>query len=178
MWMQMRTRMPRWLRPAVSGALLGLLAIWFPHIIGVGYETTSLALTGQLVLHEAMVFAVLKVVAVAITLGDRPAKPLNAFMLFRNAVYEETKANMPGTSITWSQAIGDRWKKAADAQEKYKAEADAAQAKRGRFGGSKGASDHVGGFVGAYIQAPYGHRKAFHRFHHIAENGVLLIFRG
>ncbi|MEQ8897889.1 MAG: chloride channel protein [Roseovarius sp.] len=70
-FVQMRTRMPRWLRPAVSGALLGLLAIWFPHIIGVGYETTSLALTGQLVLHEAMVFAVLKVVAVAITLGGR-----------------------------------------------------------------------------------------------------------
>lgn len=70
-YVQMRTRMPRWLRPAVSGALLGLLAIWFPHIIGVGYETTSLALTGQLVLHEAMIFAVLKVVAVSITLGGR-----------------------------------------------------------------------------------------------------------
>ena len=70
-FVQMRTRMPRWLRPAVSGALLELLAIWLPHIIGVGYETTSLALTGQLVLHEAMVFAVLKVVAVAITLGGR-----------------------------------------------------------------------------------------------------------
>jgi len=70
-FVQMKTKLPRWLRPAVSGALLGLLAIWFPHIIGVGYETTSLALTGQLVLHEAMVFAVLKVVAVAITLGGR-----------------------------------------------------------------------------------------------------------
>ena len=70
-YVQLRTRMPRWLRPAVSGALLGLLAIWFPHIIGVGYETTSLALTGQLMLHEAMIFAVLKVVAVSITLGGR-----------------------------------------------------------------------------------------------------------
>ena len=64
-------KMPRWLRPAVSGALLGALAIWFPHIIGVGYETTSAALTGQLVLHEAIVFAVLKVVAVSITMAGR-----------------------------------------------------------------------------------------------------------
>ncbi|WP_197915648.1 chloride channel protein [Thiosulfatihalobacter marinus] len=64
-------RMPRWLRPAVSGALLGVLAIWFPHVIGVGYETTSAALTGQLVLHEAIVFAVLKVVAVSITMAGR-----------------------------------------------------------------------------------------------------------
>ncbi|MEP2532767.1 chloride channel protein [Shimia sp.] len=68
---QAELRMPRWLRPAVSGALLGLLAIWFPHIIGVGYETTSAALTGQLVLHEAVVFAVLKVVAVSITMAGR-----------------------------------------------------------------------------------------------------------
>ena len=68
---QVKLRMKRWLRPAVSGAMLGLIAIWFPHIIGVGYETTSAALTGQLVLHEAIVFAVLKVVAVAITFGGR-----------------------------------------------------------------------------------------------------------
>ena len=64
-------RMPRWLRPAAAGLLLGALAIWFPHIIGVGYETTSAALTGELVLYEAVVFAMLKVVAVAITLGGR-----------------------------------------------------------------------------------------------------------
>jgi CIC family chloride channel protein len=68
---QARTRLPRYLRPMVAGALLGIIALWFPHIIGVGYETTSLALTGQLALHEATVFTVLKVVAVAITLGGR-----------------------------------------------------------------------------------------------------------
>ncbi len=62
---------PRWARPAVAGALLGLLAIWFPHIIGVGYGTTSAALTGDLLLWEAVVFAVLKVVAVAITMAGR-----------------------------------------------------------------------------------------------------------
>ena len=70
-WAQRRLRLPRWLRPAVSGALLGLIAIWFPHIIGVGYEVTSQALTGQLLLHEAIVFCIVKVVAVAITLGGR-----------------------------------------------------------------------------------------------------------
>lgn len=68
---QTYTRMPRWLRPVLSGAMLGGLAIFFPHIIGVGYETTSAALTGQLVLHEAIVFTVLKVVAVSITMAGR-----------------------------------------------------------------------------------------------------------
>lgn len=68
---QLGLHVPRWLRPAVSGLFLGVIATQFPHIIGVGYETTSAALTGQLVLHEAVVFAVLKTVAVAITFGGR-----------------------------------------------------------------------------------------------------------
>ena len=70
-FVQARTGLPRWLRPAIAGALLGAIAIWFPHIIGVGYETTSLALTGQLLVHEAIVFTVIKTIAVAITLGGR-----------------------------------------------------------------------------------------------------------
>ncbi|WP_377512985.1 chloride channel protein [Octadecabacter sp. R77987] len=70
-YVQARTGLPRGLRPAVAGALLGALAIYFPHIIGVGYETTSEALTGKLVFHEAVVFVCLKIIAVAITMGGR-----------------------------------------------------------------------------------------------------------
>ncbi len=68
---QRRTRMPGVLRPAVAGALLGGLALVFPHIIGVGYETTSAALTGKLLWHEAVVFCVIKVIAVSITMAGR-----------------------------------------------------------------------------------------------------------
>lgn len=70
-YVQREAGIPRYLRPAIAGALLGGLAIWWPHIIGVGYETTSAALTGELLLHEAIVFVILKVVAVAITMGGR-----------------------------------------------------------------------------------------------------------
>lgn len=66
-----RWKLPRALRPAVAGLLLGLLALAFPHIIGVGYETTSAALTGTLLWHEAIVFCIIKVLAVAITMGGR-----------------------------------------------------------------------------------------------------------
>lgn len=70
-YVQSQTGLPRFLRPALAGGLLGLIAIWWPHIIGVGYETTSAALTGELLLHEAIVFVILKVIAVAITVGGR-----------------------------------------------------------------------------------------------------------
>jgi CIC family chloride channel protein len=69
--LQAATGLPAALRPACAGLILGALAIQFPHIIGVGYETTSAALSGGLLFHEAVVFAVLKVAACAITMGGR-----------------------------------------------------------------------------------------------------------
>ena len=68
---QSRLGLPRWIRPGIAGALLGALAIYYPHIIGVGYETTLLALSGDMVLYNVIVFAVIKTVAVAITLAGR-----------------------------------------------------------------------------------------------------------
>ncbi len=64
-------RIPGWARPGFAGLLLGLIALQFPHIIGVGYETTSRALTGNLVFLTACLFAAVKVAAVAITVGGR-----------------------------------------------------------------------------------------------------------
>lgn len=102
---QRRINLPRYLRPAVAGAMLGGLAIWFPHIIGVGYETTTAALSGDLLLHEAVVFAMLKVVAVAITFGGRmgggvfsPALMLGAltglaFGLIATAIFPEVSGS-------------------------------------------------------------------------------------
>ncbi len=68
---QDRLRLPRWLRPAATGAILGMIAIWYPHIIGVGYETTVLALTGGLLLHQTILFAAVKTAAVSVTMGGR-----------------------------------------------------------------------------------------------------------
>jgi CIC family chloride channel protein len=68
---QHKLAVPDWLRPAVAGAMLGVIALQFPHIIGVGYETTSLALTTQLAFFTAVTFAVVKVTAVAVTFAGR-----------------------------------------------------------------------------------------------------------
>ncbi|MFQ5624523.1 MAG: chloride channel protein [Paracoccaceae bacterium] len=69
--LQDATGMPPWLRPAVAGALLGAIAIAFPHIIGVGYETTSKALTSSLPFRIAVLYAAVKVIAVSITFAGR-----------------------------------------------------------------------------------------------------------
>ena len=69
--LQHRTKLPGYLRPMIAGALLGIIAVEFPQIIGVGYETTTKALSGHLTFQMAFVIAVVKVVAVAITMGGR-----------------------------------------------------------------------------------------------------------
>jgi CIC family chloride channel protein len=69
--LQQKLHLPRYLRPAIAGGLLGGIAIFFPHIIGVGYETTSTALSGDFLLWQAVVFVAIKCVAVAITFAGR-----------------------------------------------------------------------------------------------------------
>ena len=64
-------RLPDSLRPAVAGLFLGIIAIWFPHIIGVGYETTVKALSSNMAFTTAVIFAMIKVVAVAVTFSGR-----------------------------------------------------------------------------------------------------------
>lgn len=66
-----RLRAHPMVRPAVAGALLGALAIPFPHVIGVGYETTTRALTGGLDFGAAVLFALVKGAALAITYAGR-----------------------------------------------------------------------------------------------------------
>ena len=69
--LQSQFKIPRYFRPAISGALLGLIALEFPHIIGVGYGITADALAGQLLFWQAVTFTFIKIIAVAVTFGGR-----------------------------------------------------------------------------------------------------------
>lgn len=64
-------RLPDMLRPAVAGLLVGTIAIRFPHVIGVGYETTFAVLRTGAPFLTAVVLAASKVAAVAVTLAGR-----------------------------------------------------------------------------------------------------------
>jgi len=43
-----RTRLPRWVQPALAGLLIGLVATQIPQVLGIGFEGTLLALRGVL----------------------------------------------------------------------------------------------------------------------------------
>lgn len=62
---------PLWTRPVIGGLMVGGIAIWFPQILGVGYDATDAALKLQFPLYLLLVLLVLKTVATAITLASR-----------------------------------------------------------------------------------------------------------
>lgn len=70
-WFARNLRMPLVIRPAVGGLLIGIIAIWFPEVLGVGYDTTDAALKDQLAVHMMILLIVLKIIATAIALGSR-----------------------------------------------------------------------------------------------------------
>jgi CIC family chloride channel protein len=68
--LHVRLRTPRWASPAVGGLLIGVLALWFPEILGVGYEAVDRALDGEYLLAMLVTLVAVKLLATAICLGS------------------------------------------------------------------------------------------------------------
>ncbi len=66
-----KSNAPVWIRPAVAGFLVGLIALAFPQVLGVGYEATDTALQGGFGLWLLVGLVIAKTVATAISFGGR-----------------------------------------------------------------------------------------------------------
>ena len=66
-----KTGVPFWLRPLAGGTIIGIIAIGFPEIMGVGYEVTSNALLERYDIWALFTLIVVKSAATAVTLGTR-----------------------------------------------------------------------------------------------------------
>ena len=64
-------RIPLWTRPVVGGLIVGGIAVVFPHVLGVGYEITDMALWNRLPLMTMLALIVVKTAATSITLAMR-----------------------------------------------------------------------------------------------------------
>ena len=70
-WVARHIPMPLWLRPVIGGAAVGAIALAYPEVLGVGYETTDAALRNNLPLMTMLILLVAKTAATAITLASR-----------------------------------------------------------------------------------------------------------
>lgn len=73
------------MKPVFGGLLIGGIGIIFPHIFGVGYDTISLALNGQMVGYLMLFLVGLKIIATSITIGSGGSGGIFAPSLFLGA---------------------------------------------------------------------------------------------
>ncbi|MDF1499618.1 MAG: chloride channel protein [Anaerolineales bacterium] len=88
---------PEWFKPAVGGALLGIMALVYPlvtnitwermpHIYNVGYDVIESALSNELLLGTVLVLLVLKLIATDLTLGSGGSGGVFAPSLFMGSM--------------------------------------------------------------------------------------------
>lgn len=93
-------RVPEWVKPAIGGTLLGLVALAYPivtrvswdgmpQIYNVGYDVIEDALAGQLAFSVVAILLVLKLVATSLTLGSGGSGGVFAPSLFMGAMLGE-----------------------------------------------------------------------------------------
>ncbi len=78
-------KLPGFVKPAIGGAIIGCIGIFFPQIFGVGYESITQILHGEL--FGVMLFGLLvaKIVATSITVGSGSSGGVFAPSLFMGA---------------------------------------------------------------------------------------------
>ncbi len=70
----------------LGGALIGVIALWFPQVYGVGYEAIEGALEGQMAWHLLVGLVLIKILAVGITIGSGGSGGIFAPSLFIGAM--------------------------------------------------------------------------------------------
>ncbi len=77
---------PEWFKPAVGGALLGVVIIFFPYTFGVGYGAMNLSLTNNMGFWMLFLLIWVKILASSITLGSGGSGGIFAPSLFIGAM--------------------------------------------------------------------------------------------
>ncbi len=77
---------PQWLKPALGGFLLGLLGLFLPQVLGVGYGEILKALDGKVVLASALILFIAKIGATSICISSGMSGGIFAPSLFIGAM--------------------------------------------------------------------------------------------
>ena len=77
--------LPEWLTPMIGGIMVGGIALLFPQVLGVGYETIDVALQGQGMASLLLALIFLKILAAGLTLGSGGSGGVFAPALFVGA---------------------------------------------------------------------------------------------
>jgi CIC family chloride channel protein len=97
------TIVPEWAKPAIGGALVGAIGLFYPEAMGVGYQTIEGALNGGIAAQTLMILLGFKLIATVLTLGAGGSGGVFAPTLFFGAALggafgDFATAYLPGTT--------------------------------------------------------------------------------
>jgi CIC family chloride channel protein len=81
-----KLKFPDYLKPVLGGLGVGLIALTFPQIMGVGYDTINNALYGNMIWYIALALVFVKILSTSITLGSGGSGGIFAPSLFMGAM--------------------------------------------------------------------------------------------
>ncbi len=81
-----KMKIPEYLKPVVGGFAIGIVALAFPQVMGVGYDSINAALQGNVIWYLALGLVFLKILATSITLGSGGSGGIFAPSLFMGAM--------------------------------------------------------------------------------------------
>jgi CIC family chloride channel protein len=81
-----RLRIPRMLKPALGGLVVGLIIMWFPQVARVGYDWIEYAMLGFLALGPLLVLMVMKLFSTSGTIGSGGSGGVFAPTLYMGAM--------------------------------------------------------------------------------------------
>ncbi len=79
-------RIPGFTKSLIGGVMIGTLAVGFPYILGVGYETIDMALANKMTWYLLLTLVFLKLAATSLTLGSGGSGGIFAPSLFLGAM--------------------------------------------------------------------------------------------
>lgn len=79
-------KFPDYLKPAIGGLAIGAIALIFPQVMGVGYDSINAALQGNVVWYVALGLIFIKIIATSVTLGSGGSGGIFAPSLFMGAM--------------------------------------------------------------------------------------------
>lgn len=82
-----KVKAPEYLKPMFGGALVGVLAIWTPQIMGSGYETIETALNTGMTARLFFILCAAKILGTAFTVGSGGSGGIFAPALFTGAMF-------------------------------------------------------------------------------------------
>jgi len=104
-----KTSIPLWARPACGGLLVGIIALAFPQVLGVGYEATNDALHEQFQLWLLISLLVAKTAATAISLGFGFGAGVFSPSLFLGAMLGGAFGIIATHTLLGIRRLHDRW---------------------------------------------------------------------